>query len=51
MFEDALHGVFVELENRALAPGFWSRNLDRIIAGFIGILIGLLGNWLTRLLR
>lgn len=55
MLDDALRDVFDELDNRVLAPGFWWRNLDRILAAMIGTIIGILitraGQYLISLFR
>jgi len=46
----ALQGVFVDIENRALAPGFWGQNRDQIMLLIIGAIIGtaltILAQWL-----
>ena len=46
----ALQGVFVDIENRALAPGFWGQNKDQILLLIIGAIIGtaltILTQWL-----
>ena len=46
----ALQGVFVDMENRALAPGFWGQNKDQILLLIIGAIIGtaltILTQWL-----
>ena len=50
----ALQGVFVDIENRALAPGFWGQNKDQILLLIIGAIIGtaltILTQWLLQLL-
>lgn len=41
----AVQGVFVDIENRALAPGFLGRNKDKILVGIIMMIAGIfLGN-------
>lgn len=43
--ETAVQGVFVDMENRALAPGFLGRNKDKILVGIIMMIVGIfLGN-------
>ena len=52
--EEALLGVFVDIENIALAPGLLARNKDKIVVavilGVIGIFLLILRKWLLSLL-
>lgn len=52
--EAALLGVFVDIENIALAPGLLARNKDKImvtvVLGIIGIVLLILRKWLLSLL-
>jgi len=43
-----LQGVFVDIENRALAPGFWGQNRDQILLLIIGAIIGTVLTILTQ---
>jgi len=48
--EAAVQGVFIDMENKALAPGFWGQNKDHILLLIIGAIIGtaltILTQWL-----
>ena len=38
--EETIQGIFTDVENRALAPGFWGRNKDKILVGVSMLIIG-----------
>ena len=38
--EETIQGIFTDIENRALAPGFWGRNKDKFLVGVPMLIIG-----------